>query len=135
MVGDYAAGVIQAFEQVGRPVPVIAAGPANVGEISWWAGRSAFCCIFGTAANSRQHMYMAWRIMIRVLAGDQLKVSDLVFDVPLITKANYKQYLVAGDTLDSVGEFPGADNSPSYASDKYLDNFFVKKGNPVNVLK
>jgi ribose transport system substrate-binding protein len=135
MVGDYAAGVIQAFEQVGRPVPVIAAGPANVGEIAWWGTKPDYCCIFGTAANSLQHMYFAWRVMTRVLGGKGLKVTDIAVDVPLITKANYKSYIVPGTTIDSVGEFPGADNAPNYAPDKYLDNFFVKKGNPFNVLK
>ena len=135
MVGDYAAGVIQAFEQVGRPVPVIAAGPANVGEIAWWGSHPDYCCIFGTAANSLQHAYAEWEIMTRILAGKRLKVSDIVTDVPLITKANYKRYIVPGATIDSVGEFPGADNSPAYAgsSSAYLDNFFVIKGNPFNI--
>lgn len=129
MDGDYAAGVIQAFQQAGRPIPVIDAATANEGEIAWWNQNPSYCCIFGAAGNSLEYGYSEWKVMERILSGKGLKVSDIVLPNPIITKANYKTYVSKGASLGTVAELGGPDNNPAFSPDSVLNGFFKKPGN------
>lgn len=122
-----AAPIIQAFQQAGRPVPVIASVALTAGDLAWWSQNSSYCCLFSTSYNSKEHGYAAWRIMQRILSGKGLKVNNIMIPQPSIDKNNYKRYEIPGATVSSGAETKGSAKD-GYAPNSYLNYFFVKKG-------
>ena len=69
--------------------------------------------------------------MARVLDGRGLKVRDIHVAVPLVTNKNLAVYATPGKPLTWPGEPRGPIDG--WASNKFLDGYFKKTGNPAGL--
>lgn len=129
--GATVAGLIEAFQQVGKPVPIISGGEINGGALWWWWQNRAKWQTVGTYFNGFQTAHTEWQIMIRVLSGNGLKMSGINIQPETITNANLAQYrpqkpINLGDQFD----LPQLPVDGWGGTSAYLDPYFVKAGNP-----
>jgi ribose transport system substrate-binding protein len=121
--GGMTAGIIQAFEQSGRPVPAtVDAGPSK-GSLAYWRNHQdeGYKAVsYNIAADGLAKATAD--VVGRLLSGHGPKVSDLVqLSVP-ITAENIDEFVPAGtkETDPSFVEPPAG----SYFSSSYLDPLF-----------
>jgi ABC-type sugar transport system substrate-binding protein len=126
--GIMAQGIIQAFEQAGREVPPVTMVGAQAGELSWFKDhvRDGYKTA-GSAYNGIQQADAAWRVLMRILDGKGLKVTDIPLNPALVTADNVDRYAPPGATLNTVDDPTGT--TQEYAPDAYLDKVFVRPGN------
>jgi ribose transport system substrate-binding protein len=129
--GATVAGLIEAFQQVGKPVPIISGGEINGGALWWWWQHKDTYQTVGTYFNGFQTAHTEWQIMIRVLVGKGLKMSGINIQPEPITNANLTQYrpqkpINLGDQFD-LPQLPVAGWGGTSA---YLDPYFEQAGNP-----
>jgi ribose transport system substrate-binding protein len=125
--GEMGPGVIRAFVAAGRTVPPIALVSSDGAVGGYWLAHPSYN---GTASgsNGEQEVYSMFHVMLRILNGNELKINDIVAPAVVITKNNIKQFAVPGSTINTTSELKGP--LDGWMSDSYLDNFFVKKGQP-----
>ncbi|HZR92450.1 MAG TPA: substrate-binding domain-containing protein [Gaiellaceae bacterium] len=126
--GIMMAGIIQAFQQAGRPVPPISGGGCQGGELSWWLAHRKTYNTVATCFNGYQTAWSEFRILLRILAGKGLKVRDISVPVPIVTSKNVAVYATPGKPLSWPGEPRGPIDG--WASNSFLDGYFLKPGNP-----
>jgi ribose transport system substrate-binding protein len=126
--GIMMAGIIQAFLQAGRPVPPISGGGCQGGELSWWLAHKSTYKSVATCFNGFQTGWSEFRILLRILAGNGLKVRDIHVPVPVVTNQNLSVYATPGKPLSWPGEPRGPING--WAPNTFLDGYFNKPGNP-----
>jgi ribose transport system substrate-binding protein len=122
-------GVIAAFESAGRPIPVMNFGGASGGDLSWWAANkdtTAMKNAVGGQFGGFQVAYTTFRILLRVLAGDQIKARDIHIPASITTNANIDRFATKGKPLTWVGDIRGP--LDGWGSDKLLDNYFTTTG-------
>jgi ribose transport system substrate-binding protein len=129
--GATVAGLIEAFQQVGKPVPIISGGEINGGALWWWWQHKDAYQTVGTYFNGFQTAHTEWQIMIRVLAGKGLKMSGINIQPEPITNANLSQYrpekpINLGDQFD----LPQLPVDGWGGTSAYLDPYFNQSGNP-----
>lgn len=86
--GSMAAGVIQAFEQAGRPVPLIAMANSNAGDLAWWDEHKDEYKSAGTTVNGYQASNASFRVLMRTLQGKGPKLRDMQIPAPTVTNEN-----------------------------------------------
>ena len=69
-----------------------------------------------------------FRLLLRILDGRGLRVADIHIPVPIVTNANLHIYATPGKPLSWPGEPRGPIDG--WASNKTLDGYFHKPGNP-----
>jgi ribose transport system substrate-binding protein len=126
--GIMMAGIIQAFQQAGRPVPPISGGGCQGGELSWWLKNKATYNSVATCFNGFQTGWSEFRLLLRVLDGRGIKVADIHIPVPIVTSKNVHIYATPGKPLSWPGEPRGPIDG--WASNKVLDGYFTKAGSP-----
>jgi ribose transport system substrate-binding protein len=126
--GIMMAGVIQAFQQAGRPVPPISGGGCQGGELSWWLRNRKTYNSVATCFNGTQTAWSEFRLLARILDGRGLRVRDIHIPVPIVTSKNVHVYATPGKPLTWPGEPRGPIDG--WASNKVLDGYFKKPGNP-----
>jgi ribose transport system substrate-binding protein len=126
--GIMEAPVIQAFEQTGRPVPLIPFNNTEAGGLAWWNDHKDTYKTAGTSINGFQAHHGAFRVLLRILAGNGLKVRDVHVPSPTITSKNLQTFVLPGADLNTDKE----SNAPLdfWASNKQLDGYFTKPGTP-----
>jgi ribose transport system substrate-binding protein len=125
--GIMAAGIIDAFQQAGRPVPPVSMGGCQGGELSWWLAHPKYRTA-GTCFNGYQTAYTAFRVLLRVLGGKGLKVNGIDIVPGQVTASNLKVYATANKPLSWQGEPLGP--LDGWGSNAYLDAYFTKPGTP-----
>ena len=127
--GIMGAGVIQAFQEAGRPVPLMTESNANAGDLSWWyLHRSTYKTAGAAGPNGYQADNAAVRVLFRILGGDGLKLRDMELPAPAVTNANLKAFLYPGATLNSDQESHGPINL--WGGNAQLNGYFTKPGTP-----
>jgi ribose transport system substrate-binding protein len=126
--GIMMAGIIQAFQQAGRPVPPISGGGCQGGELSWWLAHKSTYNSVATCFNGYQTGWSEFRLLLRILNGNGLKVRDIHVPVPIVTSKNVAVYATPGKPLSWPGEPRGPING--WAPNAFLDGYFLKPGNP-----
>jgi len=127
--GIMAQGVIQAFEQVGRDVPIVNMVGGQAGDLSYFADNVDDGYVTGGSAyNGNQQAWAAMRILLNTLAGNGPKVTDIPIQVPVVTKDNVKSLVPEGATLNDLGDPLGSPDD--FAPQSYLDQFFTTTGGP-----
>jgi ribose transport system substrate-binding protein len=126
--GIMMAGIIQAFQQAGRPVPPISGGGCQGGELSWWLAHKSSYNSVATCFNGYQTGWSEFRLLLRILNGNGLKVRDIHVPVPIVTSKNVAVYATPGKPLSWPGEPRGPING--WAPNSFLDGYFLKPGNP-----
>lgn len=127
--GIMAQGIIQAFLQVGREVPVVSMNGAQAGDLSYFADNLDNGYVTGgTSYNGREQAWAAMRVLLDTLAGDGPKVTDIPVPVTTVTKDNVASLVPEGATLNDLGDPLGYPNE--FAPQSYLDQFFTTPGGP-----
>jgi ribose transport system substrate-binding protein len=126
--GIMMAGIIQAFQQAGRPIPPISGGGCQGGELSWWLKNKATYKSVATCFNGFQTGWSEFRLLTRILDGRGLRVADIHIPVPIVDNSNLHIYATPGKPLSWPGEPRGPIDG--WASNKTLDGYFHKSGNP-----
>lgn len=127
--GAMMAGVIDAFQSLGRDVPVISGGGCQGGELSWWLEHASTYKTVASCDNGYQVSYGTMRLLFRVLSGKGLKLRDISIRTPIVTNRNLAQFATPGQPLSWQGE-PRGPIDGRCGSNVCLNGFFVKKGGP-----
>jgi ABC-type sugar transport system substrate-binding protein len=122
--GPFTTGVISAFEQAGRTVPTITDNGLDEGSLAYWNEHKSTYKGVGLDNPATGLAAAAVRVTQDMLAGDGIKLSDIVIAPPLVTSANLSQFVNPSWTFNS----PGTANGPNdaYFTDSYIDGFFGK---------
>jgi ABC-type sugar transport system substrate-binding protein len=126
--GGMMAGVLQAFQGAGKPVPPISEGECYAGDLSWWLAHVKTYQTVGQCINGFQAAFVDFNTTLRVLAGNGPKYQTLEIPNPTITNANLAQFAKPGLPLTSPDEVGGP--LDYWCSDTCLDQYFNKPGTP-----
>lgn len=118
-----APGVISAFEQVGRPVPPVTDGGAQLGSLAYWRDHRDTYQGVATGGGTNALASGVADVAIRMLEGQGVKISDVVGNVVDITSGNLDQWVTPAATLDTPGTAQGP-SSNYILPDSYLDRLF-----------
>lgn len=127
--GAMAAGIIQAFEQAGRPVPPMPITGHTGGDLSWWeANKDEYESVGVYTMGGRQVAYTTFRTLLRILDGKGLKVRDIAPVGTLVTNDNISELAVTGQPVTWLGDIKGP--LDGWFSDAQMDEVFNEPGNP-----
>jgi ribose transport system substrate-binding protein len=114
-------GVIQAFQQAGRPVPAMVDAGPSVGSLAYWKDHQPAYKATAFSIPADGLAVAAADVVTRVMSGHGPKVSDLVQLSPTYPGDGLKTMLPAGakETEPTFAEPPG-----EFLSSSYLDALF-----------
>jgi ribose transport system substrate-binding protein len=124
--GPFTSGVIEAFQQAGRTVPVITNNGLDEGGLAYWMQHKSSYNGVALANTPNGLAYATTQVVHKMLAGDGVKINTLSIDPPLATNANLTQYVDIDPswTINTVGTALGPANS--YITSAYIDAIFTK---------
>ena len=121
-VGTMAPPIIQAFQQAGRPVPSVEEAGAQKGSLAYWSQNKSTYHTAGAVGGAIGLANETVRVTRRMLAGQGVKVNNIVWYQPIVTAANLSSYAQSGWTPETPGS---AENPPStYVTDAQLNALF-----------
>ncbi len=129
-IGVMGAGVIDAFQSLGKTVPPISLGGCQGGDLSWWLAHKDQYKTVAQCFNGFQQSYSELRILMRILGGKGVRLNSITLPAPVVTNQNLAQYATAGQSLNWTGEPRGP--LDALCSEKCLDGFFLKPGTPTH---
>jgi ribose transport system substrate-binding protein len=114
--------VAQAFEQAGRPVPLMTGSPK--GDSLAYLHQHPNVRYYGGAVLPSWTAETAFRVAIRLLEGQHPKLDTLMVPIPVATSAHLSQWWRPCMTLNAVSVFPVAPKDPLPESllNKYFTN-------------
>jgi len=114
-------GIIQAFEQSGRTVPPVTMNTASAGDVAYLYDNEAdgYYAV-GTVGGGESQVNAAFRVAMRVLAGQGPITNEMIVAPPYITPENVGDYYQQGWDLNSAENVQG-DVFP----DATMDAFFT----------
>ncbi|HLH68736.1 MAG TPA: substrate-binding domain-containing protein [Candidatus Dormibacteraeota bacterium] len=104
--GGMATGIINAFIKAGRPVPVVTDQAALKGSLGYWRQHQSSYKGTATGGGAVGFGDLVVSVVQRMLAGDGVKVSDIVQPQPLITRGNLDRWAQPGWNLSTPGTAP-----------------------------
>lgn len=115
-------GIIQAFEQVGRPVPAIADLGSTQGSIAYAYENQDTYKEFGGSVPDEAIGRVAAEVALRTLNGDGPKLTPILTELEAIDNTNLDQVYQEGWTVNGNGNawFP----DDSFMEPEELDQFF-----------
>jgi ABC-type sugar transport system substrate-binding protein len=120
-------GVIQAFEQVGRPVPPVSMVGGQAGDLAYFGEHvDEGYNTGGSAYNGEQQAYAAMRVLLNTLGGKEPLVTDIPIEAPVVTDKNVKEFVPPGAELNTIGDPLG--DIKTFSPQSYLNQFFKEKG-------
>jgi ribose transport system substrate-binding protein len=129
--GAMASGVIQAFEDLGRPVPPMPISGFTGGDLSWWLEhRDTYDSAGIHTMGGRQVAYTTFRILLRILAGNGLKIRDIAPRGNVVTSENVDEYAVPGHEVTWLEDIHFRGPLDAWLSNEQMDNFFKEPGTP-----
>lgn len=126
--GGMYAGVVQAFQAVGRSVPPVALIEPSGGELSYWYANKSTVNQVGQGINGRTGAYTFFNASLRILAGREPKLNVLGIPAPVMTNRNLGRYAPKGKDISADVEPLG--KPASWCSKYCLAKFFKHKGGP-----
>jgi ribose transport system substrate-binding protein len=124
--GPFTSGVIQAFQQAGRTVPVITNNGLDEGGLAYWVQHKDSYNGVALANTPNGLAYATTQVAHKMLQGDGVKINTLSIDPPLATNANLSKYVTLDPswTINSAGTASGP--SSLYVSNDFIDAIFTK---------
>jgi ribose transport system substrate-binding protein len=126
--GGMTAGIVEAFQAAGKPVPPISEGECQGGDLSWWLAHKATYKTVGGCFNGYQGAYAFFNFAMRVLSGNGPKFNVSEIPAPVITNANISTYATPGLALTSAAEQRGP--VTAWCDNTCLDQYFTTAGAP-----
>jgi len=118
-----AVGALQAFEQVGRPIPPAAEVGMDRGFLGYWQQNQADYHAASTSLPPVPAARAVAEITARMLAGQGVKLNTLVAEEPIVTDANLADWAEPDWTLTTQGTVSGTPES--FMPSPFLDDFFT----------
>ena len=124
--GVMTTGVIQAFQQLGRPVPAIADLGSTQGSVAFAHDNKSSYSMFGTSTPDAAIGEAVAQVAIRTLHGDGPVLNQLITEPKYITADNLGTVYESGWTLSSPGDaaLPG----DTFMTNEQLNAFFGAQG-------
>lgn len=122
--GPFTSGVIEAFQQAGKTVPVITNNGLDEGGLAYWYQHRSSYQGVGLANTPNGLAYAVTQVTHKMLLGDGVKINTLAIDPPLVTNANLAQFANPSWTINTVGTATGA--ASAYVSNSFIDAIFTK---------
>jgi ribose transport system substrate-binding protein len=124
--GPFTSGVIQAFQQAGKTVPVVTNNGLDEGGLAYWVQHKSTYNGVALANTPNGLAYATAQVARKMLAGDGVKINTLSIDPPLATNANLTKYVTIDPswTINSAGTASGP--SDLYVSNSFIDAIFSK---------
>jgi ribose transport system substrate-binding protein len=120
------AGVIEAFQQAGRPLPAMNYSGTSGGDLAWWSQNKSKITATGYQYSGASVAYTEFRLLLRILAGKEPRFRDISLVPAKVTSANVSQFATPGKSLTWIGDARMSPNA--FASQ--LDQFFKTPGSP-----
>ncbi len=124
--GPFTSGVIQAFLQAGKTVPVITNNGLDEGGLAYWIQhKSTFNGV--ALANTPNGLASAVaQVTSKMFAGDGVKLNTLAIAPPVATSDNLTKYVTVDPswTINTAGTATGP--ASAYVSQAYLDSIFTR---------
>lgn len=116
-------GIIQAFEQLGRPIPAIADLGSTQGSIAYAHENQDTYQEFGGSVPDFEIGRVAAEVALRTLAGDGPKLTPILTELKSIDNTNLDQVYQDGWTVNSSGDawFP----DDTFMEPEVIDQFFT----------
>jgi ribose transport system substrate-binding protein len=127
-VADMAPGVMGAFQQSGRQMPVVDDIGNQKGSLGYWRENEKTYSGVGTGLPPNALGAAVADVSLRTLEGQGPKVNTITQDVTLITKSNLDQWAEPSWNLRTVGTSLGP--SGPYMSDSFLNPLFNHGSTP-----
>jgi ribose transport system substrate-binding protein len=124
--GPFTSGVIQAFQQAGKTVPVVTNNGLDEGGLAYWVQHKSTYNGVALANTPNGLAYATAQVAHKMLLGDGVKINTLSIDPPLATNANLTKYVDIDPswTINSAGTASGP--SDLYVSNSFIDAVFTK---------
>jgi ABC-type sugar transport system substrate-binding protein len=124
--GPFTSGVIQAFQQAGRSVPVVTNNGLDEGGLAYWIQHKSSYNGVALANTPNGLAYATTQVAHRMLTGDGVKINTLSIAPPLATNSNLSTYVDVSSswTIDTVGTALGPANA--YIPGAFIDAIFTK---------
>ncbi len=116
-------GVIQAFKQVGLPVPPMAEVGIDKGMLGYWRANQGAYHASSTSLPPVPAARAVAEIAGRMLAGQGVKLNTLVAEEPLINDANLADWAQPGWSISTPGTVSGKPDS--FMPSAFIDGFFA----------
>ena len=127
-VADMAPGVMGAFEQSGRQMPVVDDIGNQKGSLGYWRQDEKTYAGVGTGLPPNELGDAVADVALRTLEGQGPKINTITQNVTLITKSNLDQWAQPSWNLRTVGTSLGPGGP--FMSDSYLNPFFTHGSTP-----
>jgi len=118
-----AVGALQAFQQVGRPIPPAAEVGMDKGFLGYWQQNQATYHASSTSMPPVPAARAVAEITARMLAGQGVKLNTLVAEEPVVNDANLSDWAEPSWTLTTPGTVSGKPDS--FMPSPFLDDFFT----------
>jgi ribose transport system substrate-binding protein len=118
-----AVGALQAFQQVGRPIPPATEVGMDKGFLGYWQQNQATYHASSTALPPVPGARALAEVTARMLAGQGVKLNTLVAETPVVNDANLADWAEPGWTLTTPGTVSGKPDS--FMPSPFIDDFFT----------
>ena len=127
--GTMGNGIMAAFQQVGRPMPVVNdIGPTS-GSLAYWANNRGKYFGVGDAMGPAALGAGAANVALRILEGQGPKLTFITQGLPILNEKNLDEWATdKSATFTSVGGPEGPPNT--FLNDEYLNAMFVNGAPP-----
>jgi len=124
--GPFTSGVIEAFQQAGRTVPVVTNNGLDEGGLAYWYQHKSSYHGVALANTANGLAYATTQVAHMMLLGDGVKINTLSIDPPLVTNTDLTKYVDIDPswTINSAGTATGP--SELYVSNSFIDAIFTK---------
>jgi ribose transport system substrate-binding protein len=124
--GPFTSGVIEAFQQAGRTVPVITNNGLDEGGLAYWYQHRSTYNGVALANTPNGLAYATVQVAHMMLIGDGVKINTLSIDPPLATNANLTKYVDIDPnwTINTAGTATGP--ADLYVTSAFIDAIFTK---------
>jgi ribose transport system substrate-binding protein len=117
-----APGVMRAFDQTGRPMPVVPDVGLSKGSLGYWNHTADYSDIGSTLPPLPAGEATA-EVALKMLDGQGVKYNAIVGTQPLVDDTNLKDWAEPSWTLETPGAAPGTRDS--FLPESFLDTFFT----------
>jgi ribose transport system substrate-binding protein len=124
--GPFTSGVIQAFLQAGKTVPVITNNGLDEGGLAYWVQHESSFNGVALANTPNGLAYATTQVIHKMVEGDGVKINTLAIAPPLATNSNLTKYVTVDPswTINSVGSATGPE--ANYVSQAFIDAIFTR---------
>ena len=124
MMPGEAVGVLQAFKQVGRPIPPAAEVGLDKGFLGYWQQNQSTYHASSASLPPVPGARALAEVSARMLDGQGVKLNTLVALEPVVNDASLADWAEPGWSLTTPGTVSGEPDS--FMPSSFIDGFFAK---------